>query len=151
MHTLFISVSYRGREAWDFPPLSSNFPPQALLASTIYFLYYFPTPRASCPLLWRLKYHDPVWNTDSCYTTQIEGLPHILPLMLAQHFWLHIFVSMCLCELVWFRKCVCFDSSLTQSLSEKKTTSLSRNGCSVMASNKEHFNLEIPPYSIIQT
>ena len=36
-----------GGEPGIFPPLSSNFPPQALPTSTKY-LYYFPTLRESC-------------------------------------------------------------------------------------------------------
>ena len=59
------SVSYRGWGTWDFPPLSSmiSFPPQVLLTSAIYS-YYFPTPRASCPLPCHLKNHHSVWNTE---------------------------------------------------------------------------------------
>ena len=48
-----------GGVPWDFPLLSSTFPPQALLTSAIY-LYYFPTPRASRPQPFRLKNHDSV-------------------------------------------------------------------------------------------
>ena len=56
------SVSYRGWGSWDFPPLTSSFPPQGLLTSAIYS-YYYPTSRASCPLPCHLKNHESVWNT----------------------------------------------------------------------------------------
>ena len=42
--------------------LISSFPSPALLTSAIY-LYYFPTPKASCPLPFHLRNHDSVWNT----------------------------------------------------------------------------------------
>ena len=53
---LWISVSYRG---WDFPPLTSSFPPQALLTLP----YTFPTPMASSSPPSYLKNYDSVWDS----------------------------------------------------------------------------------------
>ena len=68
-----MSVSGRGWTTWDFSPLSSSFPSQALLTSAIY-LYYLPTPRPSYPSPCHLKICDSVWNTanSSFRQTSIE-------------------------------------------------------------------------------
>ena len=48
--TVLGSVSYRGWGTWDFPSLSSSFPPQTLLTSAIYlYMYYIPTPESIMP------------------------------------------------------------------------------------------------------
>ena len=57
------SVSYRGWEPWDFPPLGSSFP---------YYLYHilcitFPPQVVSGPPPSDFKNHDTVWNPDAYY------------------------------------------------------------------------------------
>ena len=65
MHvSLMSSVSYRGWGTWDFLPLSSSFPPQALLTSAILLCITFPPQEHHVPLPCLPKKHDSVWNTD---------------------------------------------------------------------------------------
>ena len=56
MHVCVHSVSYRGWEPWDFPPLCSSFPLQALLPLSHPKWHQVPPP----------KNHNSVWNTGMC-------------------------------------------------------------------------------------